>query len=489
MTQTSIENLFQSIDTIVNARIANLPFDQTIECEIVNLNSAEENKYLIKYQASTFYAYSQGPTYSPGDIVYVQVPQGDFTQDKFILSKRSIVEKNSSKKMPFLSFVKYLNLFNAGISEAEYYIQIGSDDHETSVKIKPLTSFYDEGHLIAGYTRIGLKFAMKTSILEDLKSGTYGAKLILQGYDQSKTYLSGEMAVQEGSSTLETREFDFPMTEMIGSSIYNTLGYSNQEKVFDITNFVISSAQVVFYQKGNFRLLDDTAPKKYRIYFTNVQLYLGYDISEFINNNFKTFLYTIDGFYYNNDYFTKKLKIRFVSVNNSKSNLDIMNNVIIDSSIYDIHWEEHDASSPNKGPYSGYQSYVSLNRHSIQQDYNLSTERSRLVQGLAAIVENTTNGNRYVSNKLIFTSSAYLESSELLETLANSEYFSIDKNGYVFLNGGINGNTASGGVNIKNAYITDSTLRNVTISGGNLYSNLNRIKTAIEALGGSYTIV
>jgi len=32
------------------------------------------------------------------------------------------------------------------------------------------------------------------------------------------------------------------MKEMVGSSVYNTLGYNNQEKVYDITNFVVTSA-------------------------------------------------------------------------------------------------------------------------------------------------------------------------------------------------------------------------------------------------------
>jgi len=52
----------------------------------------------------------------------VQVPQGDFTQDKFIISKRSLVEKNTTKKMPFLSFVKNTNVLRASISEREYYV-------------------------------------------------------------------------------------------------------------------------------------------------------------------------------------------------------------------------------------------------------------------------------------------------------------------------------------------------------------------------------
>ena len=79
MTPDSIENLFQSIDTIIGARIASLPYDQTIECEIVNVDKALDGEYLVKYQNSTFTAYSENKIFQLNDIVYVQIPQGDFT--------------------------------------------------------------------------------------------------------------------------------------------------------------------------------------------------------------------------------------------------------------------------------------------------------------------------------------------------------------------------------------------------------------------------
>lgn len=570
MTQTSIENLFQSIDTIVNARIANLPFDQTLECEIIKVDEKEKNKYLIKYQASTFSAYSQNNVvYEPGDIVYVQIPQGDFTQDKFILSKRSVIDQSSTKKMPFLSFVKNANLFNASISSREYSIQTSSDEKEGSTVTKPVKIFYGE-RFGAGYTQIGVKFAVKADITEQLISGKYGARLVLQGYDQSKTYLSAEIASVQGiSPVFETRYFDFPMDEMVGSSVYNTLGYNNQEKVFDITNFVITSASLQFYQDGDFYVKGTTESlasqykelinqrdayerqltqlknlfkensttstedipditeeqirhmkdiiemidkkiavsaipaKKYKIYFTNLQLFLGYNSSEFINSNFKTFLYTPDGLYYNNEWYNKNLKVRYIEVID-KTNLNVLDSTIAGSSSYQIYWEKYNSTETKISQYSNLQSYVLLNDiNGIDVTYSLATQRGVLTQTFVATVRNIGIGKSYVSNKLLFISSAYLTESELLDVLSNKEYFVIDRNGYVFLNGGTNGGTANGGVTISKGYITDSTLNNVKLTGtntgtiqyaknyttdGNIYANLQKIKQAIEALGGNYTI-
>lgn len=557
MTPESIENLFQSIDTIVNARIANLPFDQTIECEVIKLE--EDNKYLIKYQASTFPAYSKGEVYSPGDIVYVQVPQGDFTQDKFIISKRSLVEKNTTKKMPFLSFVKNTNVLRASISEREYYVQTSSNWAESNVSTMEVKNFYGETKA-AGYTRIGLKFAVKAGITEELISGEYGVRLILKGYDQSKTYLPWDAAIT--SPILETRTYNFSMKEMVGSSVYNTLGYNNQEKVYDITNFVVTSAQVQFYQNGKFLKLESSRSSDYdlntkhqlietieniskniaaidesqfktyeeysekvneliktqkeylalismqsatknKIYFTNVQLFFGYDSSDFYNNEYRAYLYTPDGLYYNNEWYTKKIKIRFVQTQNNKQDLSILDTAVAGSNKYTVFWEMYDSSVTEISKISGLQSYKRIDIEGIETDYSLSIAKNKLSQSFIVMIQDTTNGKKYFSNKLIFTSSSTLSTEDLLDVLSSSEYFLIDKNGKVFLNGGINGRTLDGGASISNAYITNSTLYNVELTGintgtiqnarnctsdGNIYTNFQRIKTAIENLGGSYTI-
>ena len=34
------EDLFQAIDTIVQARLANLPYDKTIECEVIGIKKS-----------------------------------------------------------------------------------------------------------------------------------------------------------------------------------------------------------------------------------------------------------------------------------------------------------------------------------------------------------------------------------------------------------------------------------------------------------------
>ena len=65
-------SLFQSIDTIVSARIANLPYDQTVECDVIDNINAANGEYVVQYQAAKFNAYSENKTFEVGERGYVR---------------------------------------------------------------------------------------------------------------------------------------------------------------------------------------------------------------------------------------------------------------------------------------------------------------------------------------------------------------------------------------------------------------------------------
>ena len=52
------EDLFQSIDTIISARISNLPYDQTMRCYISDISQRDEGIYKAKYESLEITAYS-----------------------------------------------------------------------------------------------------------------------------------------------------------------------------------------------------------------------------------------------------------------------------------------------------------------------------------------------------------------------------------------------------------------------------------------------
>lgn len=88
MAEDYTEALFKSIDTIVNERIKNLPYDRTIVATITNNDNATTGKYEVTTDtAIRFTAYSSNPNYNKNERVYVRIPEGDYTQQKVITDR------------------------------------------------------------------------------------------------------------------------------------------------------------------------------------------------------------------------------------------------------------------------------------------------------------------------------------------------------------------------------------------------------------------
>ena len=82
------ENICQAIEIIANNAVKNAGYDRTVHAQIISCIDQDAGKYKIKYQDSYSYAYSTSPDihYSNSTYVYVQVPNGDMTKTKTILS-------------------------------------------------------------------------------------------------------------------------------------------------------------------------------------------------------------------------------------------------------------------------------------------------------------------------------------------------------------------------------------------------------------------
>ena len=60
----TLDNLFTAIDTIIQKRIENLPYDKTIVATIEDSSKATEGAYVVNDGTSTFMAYSDNTEYS-----------------------------------------------------------------------------------------------------------------------------------------------------------------------------------------------------------------------------------------------------------------------------------------------------------------------------------------------------------------------------------------------------------------------------------------
>lgn len=429
------ENLFQSIDTIIQARLGNLSYDKTIQCEVISI---DKGNIQVQYQAAIFKASTLISNIKVGDIVYVTVPQGDFKQDKIIIAKKIQDEIEVVKTLPFLSFVKGNNLFSTMQSTGEYSIAVNTGA-QTSGRPFLFTSFNQE-NIIAGYTRLGVKVTINSEITTNLVSGDYGLKITIQGYDQSKTHLAQAQARQN----LINKIFYLKKEDMISTNIYNTHGYQNQEKVIDITNWVIDSITVELWQDNNFIDIYGNPIDNHRIFFSNLQLYLGFDISEFQESDSRLFIYTYDGLLYSSadpSFYKKEIYSRIITKQKDNTYIDSPN---LYGANWSYIWEYYNPSNSSISLNSlkrGYENiaFTGNGRHkelSGPMARILSVSNAQTRNGFIFILQNPANPEiqKFVSNELLFINEAYAGSGEEeVDEESLTSFFTVDTNGYVYL--------------------------------------------------------
>lgn len=96
------DSVLAAIDTLVSNRIENLKTDKTVIATIEKCTDARTNEYRVTYNGGTMYAYALGTDqYAANQTVYVQVPLGDFSQRKTIVSR--VQTKQDDQNITFVS--------------------------------------------------------------------------------------------------------------------------------------------------------------------------------------------------------------------------------------------------------------------------------------------------------------------------------------------------------------------------------------------------
>ena len=83
------QQICDAIEIIVERAIDQANYDKTIQATVISCIDATIGKYKVKYQDSTFYAYSSNSevTYPNGSTVYILIPGNNTEADKTILAQ------------------------------------------------------------------------------------------------------------------------------------------------------------------------------------------------------------------------------------------------------------------------------------------------------------------------------------------------------------------------------------------------------------------
>lgn len=382
------EQICRSMEIIVAKRLEGLHYDRTIVCTITDDTLSKEGKYTVCYaDTNNFTAYSHLTNLREGDTVYVSIPEGDWNEQKTIVSKKSRDNNEAFVYLrPFSRLVDITNNINENseqvgliANEAQIVEQDGKDltdangDYVCESKGETYQTIYSwkydsskDTPPLVGYTRLGIRGEFQSWLKEEgLVTGEYGLRLII--YAENKNTIEKDAETGEtimDNATLHQYVIYLNQDDMNGDP-YNFQLFYAQEKIVDISAIErINQIDIDFYQKGNFAndqgeinlaLEDwDKRPKVMpNLFVRDVYVSLGYGVEEFDEE--KVLIYTLNKDTYGAEWVNgienhKKIFLRWIH-KDENGNFSVITE---DSDLkYEIRWYKYELGHASADEYSG----------------------------------------------------------------------------------------------------------------------------------------
>lgn len=178
-------SLFEAMKVFAESAAANSESTITIQGAITAVTDAGKGEYLIEYLGNTITAYANSNvTYSVGDIVYILVPDGDFSNNKVILSLVNPVSETFVNDTDNTQIYYEIsdNLADNTINFGENGIIKMSSYETTREENKEATNLSNFAKIINGYLEkyrtFSLSFMAQTSmVIDQQNSGNYGVSI------------------------------------------------------------------------------------------------------------------------------------------------------------------------------------------------------------------------------------------------------------------------------------------------------------------------
>ena len=174
------------METIAQSVVDGVAFDKTILCTITDDSDKENGRYQVTDGSSNFIAYSEVKTFRNKELVYVTVPNGDFSEQKIIIGKKADLEDEPfNYARPFDNLLSCTpNIFGefSGLATNYKLIANSTIDKEVNPEKDEDKELFGQtlNNFNGGFTRLGLRVKFQSLLTRELiKTGNYGIKLIL----------------------------------------------------------------------------------------------------------------------------------------------------------------------------------------------------------------------------------------------------------------------------------------------------------------------
>lgn len=379
----------EAVDTIVKQRLESVSFDSTILCTIVDDSLRDSGTYTVTNNGgiTKFDAYTNDTSLRNNNNVYVQIPGGDWNQQKIILAKKTDTNKEPYVyKKPFSSLVDITgNLISSNINSNETGLIANAEGDEYEAvtlwsynvdESKALRK--EEGETFASYTRLGIQADFQSWLnpfyplvntneeMTDEELEDYSlARYVVEGDYGLRLRVMTESEAISKDTEEKTSIYDLYLNcEDMNGNPYDFASFFSQEKVFNISTIgKIIKMELQFYQtKNSFKDRDGLEIPfkdflghyiKPNLYVKDVYISLGYDVEEFDQEmvqiytlNSTTYARTADPLTKNH----KKIQLRWIHKQEDGSFKSIS---LTDNLNYRIQWYKYELGHSSADDYSG----------------------------------------------------------------------------------------------------------------------------------------
>ena len=240
------EQILSAVDIVVQSALKDIKRDQSASCIIVDDSDRKNGRYVVQEGSVKYDAYCAEDKYRNNDLVRVSIPNGDYTQKKYIEGK-FLSEDTSTPPLTYVSPLDtVLDLSDNMLSTSGEVFGLKANapepDNEICIWSANLNnSEYSDYQNTQVYDTISI-FADFQTLLSDFNiiSGSYGLRL--------------RVVVKPTVDNTKPIDYSFELdsSEMYGNP-YSFLVFSTQEATAKVKGLgIIDAVSLYFYQKQDF---------------------------------------------------------------------------------------------------------------------------------------------------------------------------------------------------------------------------------------------
>ena len=294
------EQILSAVDIVVQSALKDIKRDQSASCIIVDDSDRKNGRYVVQEGSVKYDAYCAEDKYRNNDLVRVSIPNGDYTQKKYIEGK-FLSEDTSTPPLTYVSPLDTVldlsdNMLSTNGEVFGLKANAPEPDNEICIWSANLNnSEYSDYQNTQVYDTISI-FADFQTLLSDFNiiSGSYGLRL--------------RVVVKPTVDNTKPIDYSFELdsSEMYGNP-YSFLVFSTQEATVKVKGLgIIDAVSLYFYQKQDFlyktqdgKIIELPILEYNNLLLRNAYLSFGSDMQGIGDNTLQ--IYTNDSSLYNEE--------------------------------------------------------------------------------------------------------------------------------------------------------------------------------------------